>query len=65
MSTTIKTGWLNDKNGDKFAPKTLTSQVQTNDGVLLDTKLDEIKESVDNAVSQKSQVQIITWGADD
>ena len=39
MSTTIKTGWLNEKNGDKFAPKTLTSQVQTNDGVLLEDKI--------------------------
>lgn len=39
MSTTVKTGWLNDKNGDKFAPKTLTSQVQMSDGTLLEDKL--------------------------
>lgn len=39
MATTVKTGWLHDKNGDKFAPKTLTSQVQTNDGVLLEDKI--------------------------
>lgn len=39
MSTTVKTGWLNDKNGDKFAPKTLTSQVQTSDGILLEDKI--------------------------
>ena len=39
MSTTVKTGWLNDKNGDKFAPKTLISQVQTNDGTLLEEKI--------------------------
>lgn len=39
MSTTIKTGWLNDKNGDKFAPKTLTSQIQTSDGTLLEDKI--------------------------
>lgn len=39
MSTEVKTGWLKDKNGDKFAPKTLTSQVQTNDGTLLEDKL--------------------------
>lgn len=39
MSTTVKTGWLNDKNGDKFAPKTLTSQVQTSDGTLFEDKL--------------------------
>lgn len=50
MSTTIKTGWLNDQNGDKFAPKTLTSQVQTNDGILLEDKiqadLDAAKEDI-------------------
>ena len=39
MSTTVKTGWLNDKNGDKFAPKTLISQVQTSDGTLLEDKI--------------------------
>lgn len=39
MSTTIKTGWLNDKDGNKFAPKTLTSQVQTSDGILLEDKI--------------------------
>jgi hypothetical protein len=55
MSTTIKTGWLNDKNGDKFAPKTLTSQVQTSDGVLLEDKiqadLDAVKEYTDTKTS--------------
>ena len=39
MSVPIKTGWLNDKNGDKFAPKTLTSQIQTSDGILLEDKI--------------------------
>ena len=42
MSTTIKTGWLKDKSENKFAPKTLTSQVQTADGILLDTIIDTI-----------------------
>ena len=91
MSTTVKTGWLHDKNGDKFAPKTLTSQVQTSDGTLLEDKLqidlgsvnDAISEMgslakqytdlalesskmfTNDAVAQKTQVQIITWGADD
>lgn len=42
MSTeTIKTGWLKDKNGNKFAPKTLTSQVQTGDGTLLEDKIQD------------------------
>ena len=39
MSTTVKTGWLKDSNGEKFAPKTLTSQVQTSDGTLLEDKI--------------------------
>ena len=42
MSTTIKTGWLQDNNGEKIAPRTLSSQVQTNDGMLLEDKLAEI-----------------------
>lgn len=42
MSTeTIKTGWLKDKEGNKFAPKTLSSQVQTVDGILLEDKLQD------------------------
>ena len=40
MSTTVKTGWLNDNNGDRFAPKTLLSQVMTSDGVTLESKLE-------------------------
>jgi hypothetical protein len=39
MATTVKTGWLHNKNGEKFAPKTLTSQVQTADGDLLEDVL--------------------------
>ena len=67
MATTVKTGWLKDRNGDKFAPKTLTSQVQTSDGILLEDKiqadLDAAKEDilanvsidVDNALSSTSE----------
>ena len=44
MSTTVKTGWLKDKNGDKFAPKTLESQVQDNKGILLEDKITNINE---------------------
>ena len=51
MSTTVKTGWLNNKNGDKFAPKTLTSQVQTSDGVLLE---DKIQADIDEAIANIS-----------
>lgn len=62
MSEIINMGWIRDNNGDKFAPKTLISQVQTNDGVLLDDKLqtdmntlkDEVKAYADTVASNKS-----------
>lgn len=53
MSTTVKTGWLHDKNGDKFAPKTLTSQVQTSDGILLE---DKIQADLDTALKGKADL---------
>ena len=62
MSETIKTLWLTDENGVKIAPKTLSSQVINEDGTLFK---DEIQVTFDNIVAQKSQVQIITWEADD
>lgn len=37
---TLKTGWLLNKSGEKFAPKTLLSQVSTDDGILLEQKLE-------------------------
>lgn len=52
MSTTVKTGWLKDNNGEKFAPKTLSSQVQTSDGTLLE---DKIQLDLDNL---KSEIKI-------
>lgn len=87
----IKTGWLKDANGEKFAPKTLTSQVQTSDGTLLEEKIqneissaiskiptpdvsgqinahntsEESHSDIRNAISQKTQVQFITWEAND
>ena len=39
MSTTVKTGWLKDSNGENFAPKTLSSQVQMSDGTLFEDKI--------------------------
>lgn len=58
MATTVKTGWLHDKNGDKFAPKTLTSQVQTSDGILIEDKiqtdLDAAKQEILESVSNVS-----------
>lgn len=64
MSTTVKTGWLKDKNGDKFAPKTLTSQVQTSDGILIEDKiqadieasLDSVNTLIDNIIDGTTKV---------
>ena len=39
MTVEVSKGWLKDKQGTRVAPKTLTSQVQTNDGTLLETKI--------------------------
>ena len=46
MSTIIKTGWLQDSNGDTFAPKTLMSQVQASDGMLLEDKIQAMKTEI-------------------
>lgn len=58
MSTPIQTGWLTTENGDKFAPKTLTSQVQTSDGILLE---DKIQSDLDEVISNvQTQLNAIT-----
>ena len=51
--STVKTGWLKDNNGDKFAPKTLTSQVQTSDGILIE---DKIQADLDDKAPKDSPV---------
>ena len=38
--STVKAGWLKDNSGDKFAPKTLVTQVISYDGTTLDQELD-------------------------
>ena len=48
--STVNIGWLKDSNGEKFAPKTLSSQVINSDGIILEdviqTKLNELVEDV-------------------
>lgn len=51
--STIKTGWLKDKNGDKFAPKTLSSQVIDSDGVNLEDKIEDKLNELRNEMSEK------------
>ena len=43
MSTIVNTGWLKDNNGEKFAPKTLSSQVVTSDGTILESKINAME----------------------
>lgn len=60
MPNTVNAGWLKDKNGDKFAPKTLTSQVQTSDGTLIEDKIqadiDAAKEELAPLVGTTAEV---------
>ena len=64
MSTTVKTGWLNDKNGDKFAPKTLASQVQTSDGTLFEDKIQaDVDSKFDNLNTALQNGEIVVFEA--
>jgi hypothetical protein len=52
MSTTVKVGWLKDKEGNKFAPKTLSSQIITSTGELYEEQVtNEIVEKIVNALT--------------
>ena len=48
MSNKVTVGWLQDDNGNRFAPKTLTSLVQTPEGILLE---DKIQQDVENKIT--------------
>lgn len=58
MATTVKTGWLNDNNGDKFAPKTLSSQVITNDGIILEDKINQDLINLENEMDHSFQIKL-------
>ena len=59
MSTTVKTGWLKDSQGNKFAPKTLMSQIYDGDGTsfeeYLDQKMGNVNIQVDTELSSTSE----------
>lgn len=68
MSTIINTGWLNDDNGDKFAPKTLSSQVITSDGITLESKIQTDLDTLHDLVGDTSvsdQINTALDGATD
>jgi len=43
MDEPCKVGWIIDENGDRFAPKTISNQIITDDGMLLSDKLIELE----------------------
>lgn len=64
MPTTVKKVWLEDKDGVKIAPKTLVSQVQTSDGVLLEDKLHADLDALKEEVLEEAQAKIEEHNAD-
>lgn len=64
MAETLNMGWIKDNSGTKFAPKTLISQIQTTNGILLDEKMqsdintakDEVKSYVSANFALKSDL---------
>lgn len=61
MSNIVKTGWLIDKSENKFAPKTLSSQVVTPDGIILEDKiqleLDKTSDKINNLSEEVVKVK--------
>lgn len=53
--TTINTGWLKNNNGEKFSPKTLSSQVVTPDGILLEDKIQSEFDKTSGKVDKLSE----------
>lgn len=66
MATTIET--LKKPNGDHVLPRTRAKAVSMENGTTVETAIGDINTAIDGlpeAIAQKSQVQIITWGVDD
>lgn len=62
MSTTVKAGWLKDKDGNKFAPKTMASQVINNDGTLLTAQIDSDLANLEQSLKDYTDEQIAGIG---
>ena len=58
MSTTVKAGWLKDSQGNKFAPKTMSSQVITDDGVVLEDKINEDLANLETSVKEYTDTKV-------
>lgn len=62
MSTTVKAGWLKDKDGNKFAPKTMASQVINNDGSLLTAQIDSNLAELETSLKDYTDEKIAALG---
>lgn len=62
MSTTVKAGWLKDKDGNKFAPKTMASQIINNDGSLLTAQIDSDLAELETSLKDYTDEQIAALG---
>lgn len=54
--STINTGWLKDRNGDKFAPKTYASQVINEDGTSFGTQLTQEVQTLSDQLNDVSDL---------
>lgn len=62
MSTTVKAGWLKDKDGNKFAPKTMASQIINNDGSLLTAQIDSDLAALEASLKEYTDEKIAGIG---
>lgn len=57
MAETVNLGWLKNGNGEKFAPKTLGSQIINSDGTSfeegINTKINEVKTNLQSEIDSK------------
>ena len=58
MSTTVKAGWLKDSQGNKFAPKTMSSQVIRDDGVVLEDKINQDLANLETSVKEYTDTKV-------
>lgn len=63
MSTTVNYGWLKDKSGNKIAPKTLSSQIITNEGKSFEQHIQEQLSSAGSTDGIVVNVEIANWVA--
>ena len=56
MSNKVTIGWLKDAEGNRFAPKTLTSLIQTPDGILFEDKIQQdIEDKITTALNSTKE----------